>query len=179
MGRWLPTFGSGWWKQSTHIDRRDRFNYSNGHPLSSDRFEDQGPHDGTFFVYGTAGPPNGNVVYDPIHRVAFYQQACCSWSEVVAASGVPKPPKPVLARDLSALATVRGVRLGQTEVEVMKIYGSASEYVVDGHPGVRVLAYTTAPAHRSGSQAVSDCGQTQNFFFRDNRLILIQLGDGC
>jgi hypothetical protein len=90
-------------------------------------------------VYGSAGPPKGRAVYDPQHRLAFYEQGCCSWSDVVAAADVSPPPKRVVVRDLRALSTVRGVRLGQTPADVVKIYGRGALIAVKGHPGVFVL----------------------------------------
>jgi hypothetical protein len=178
MGRWLPMFGysATWWDQATRIYVRDRFTYEN-QPMSLNAFQ-PGPEDGTLFVYGSAGPPKGRAVYDPRHRLAFYQQGCCSWSDVVAAADVSAPPKRVVTRDLTGLVTVRGIRLGQTEAAVMKIYGKSKLLPVPRNPGVSVLAYTTWRP-RKEVRTSPPCGQFQNFFFRRGRLILIQLGDGC
>ena len=174
MGRWLPEFGDSetWWDVATRVDRRDEFVYNREGPGG-------GPADGTRFVHGSAGPSGGQAVYDRVHAIAFYEQGCCSWNDVVAAAGVPAPPKDVPARNLLGLSTVRGVRLWLTEAEVMKIYGRATLEPVAGHPGVSVLPYTTWPPRKSIASVHSPCGQFENFFFRANRVILIQLGNGC
>jgi len=181
MGRWLPSFGASsvWWDRATRIDKRDGFIYGNERPSSPSFLGMQGPDDGSRFVYGTAGPPRGRAVYDRTHRIAFYQQGCCGWSDVVAAADAPAPPKLLLSRDLRNLSTVRGVRLGQTEAEVMATYGKSTPQPVPGHLGVSVLPYTTWPPRKSVTYVHTPCGQFQNFFFRNDRLVLIQLGNGC
>jgi hypothetical protein len=181
MGRWLPTFGPSneWWDHATHIDKRDGFVYGNERPSSPEFLGDQGPDDGARFVYGTAGPPKGRAVYDSIHRIAFYQQGCCGWHDVVAAAGAPAPPKPLPSRELQNLATVRGVRLWETEAEVIATYGKSTPEPVPRHRGVSVLSYTTWPPRKSVTYVHMPCGQFQNFFFRSDRLILIQFGNGC
>jgi len=178
MGRWLPSFGfdATWWDQATRIYVRDRFVYAH-QSRSLDAF-DPGPEDGTLFVYGSAGPPKGNVVYDPQHLLTFYEQGCCSWTEVVAAADVQAPPKHVVLRDLTQLSTVRGIRLGLSEVAVMRIYGWSKPLLLAKNPGVTVLAYTTWRPKKE-VRTTPPCGQFENFFFRRHRLILIQLGDGC
>jgi hypothetical protein len=137
--------------------------------------DDRGPRDGTFFVYGTAGPPNGHVVYDPAHHLAFYREGCCSWADAVAAADAP--PKTVVARDLRTLSTMRGVRLWQTEARVMSIYGKSTPLPVTGHPELSLLAYTSSQRFDAYHQA--RCTQDENFFFRDDRLILIALLNAC
>jgi hypothetical protein len=139
----------------------------------------QGPDDGTPFVYGAAGPTRGHVVYDPAHRIAFFEQGCCSASEVVAAADVVPPPKHVVTNDLSGLSTVRGIRLGETPTAVMQIYGKSKMLTVTGHAGLQMLAYTTWKPFKSVSTVASPCGQFQNFVFRQERLIYIRFGNGC
>jgi hypothetical protein len=177
MGRWLPTFGYGddQLKYVKRTYRNDAIVYKNERPwLSSQFLNFWGPADGTRFVYGQAGPPRGAVVYDRAHRIAYYGQGCCSWTEAVAAANVPAPPKYVKASNLQHLSTLRGVRLGQTPAQVQKIYGHTTLRPVGGHPGIAVLAYQALQPSKS-----QDCGQFQNFFFRGNRLILIQLENAC
>jgi len=187
LGAWLPGFGDAAeaWRHghATTIQQRDGFVYENEKPASPRFLGFQGPDDGTFFVYGNAGPPKGHVVYDALHRVAFYQQGCCSWNEVVAASNTSHPPLLVVARDLSGLHTVRGIHLGMRPAEVTRIYGASSLLTVPGRAGVTMLAYTTWKPLASG-QSVGEafggtCGQFENLYFRADRLILIQLGNGC
>ncbi len=45
--------------------------------------------------------------------------------------------------------------------------------------GEVVLAYTTWPPRNKLSKTHSECGQFQNFYFRNDRLVQIQLGNGC
>jgi hypothetical protein len=183
LGAWLPSYGvapEAWWHgQATHIDQRDGFAYENEKPWRPDALGFQGPDDGTFFVYGEAGPPKGHVVYDPAHRIAFYDQGCCSWHDVVVAADVAPPPKRVVTRDLSDIHTVRGIRLGVTPTAVMQVYGKAKLLPVTGHADVQLLAYTTWAPMKSQAALRGPCGQLENFVFRQNRLIFIQLGNGC
>ncbi len=180
MGRWVPTFGesNAWWDHATHVDRTDGFIDGFARQPSKELVGNFGPADGTPFVYGSAGPPKGRAVYDLTHRIAFFDQGCCSWHDVVAAAEVPAPPKRVTTRDLRAIRTIRGIRLWQTKAEVTRIYGAATSQTVAGHRGVTVLAYTTWRP-RNEVKSVPPCGQFENFFFRRDRLVLIQLGDGC
>ena len=181
LGAWLPSFGDvdQPWRngQTTHVDQRDGFVYE-GKSLVHGYFGQLGPKDGTFLVYGRAGPPRGHVVYDPVHRIAFYEVGCCSAEVVVAAADVLAPPSPVVAKDLSALRTARGARFGQTTTDVMHVYGVARPLPVSGHADMLVLAYTTWPPFKS-LDGHNSCGQMQNFVFRHDRLIFIQFGNGC
>lgn len=171
MGAWLPTFGfaSDHLKSATRVRQRDGFVYEH----------QKRPFDGTFFVYGNAGPPKGRIVYDYAHHIAFFVQGCCSWQDVVAASTDVPPPKHVVSRDLSGLHTVRGVRLGMTTTAVLHIYGHSNVLSVAHAEGVRMLAYTTWPTKDIMKSIDPECGQFEIFYFRHDRLILIQLGDGC
>ena len=182
IGEWLPTFrfnDAAYWDRATHVKERDGFIYEHEKPLVPDALGFQGPDDGTFFVYGTAGPPKGHAVYDYNHHIAFYEQGCCSGQEVVAASGVPAPPKRLVARDLSSLRTVRGIHLGVSVTDVIRIYGRAKALPIPSHPGVSLLAYTTWPPRNRVKTVQLPCGQFENFWFRGGRLILIQLENGC
>ena len=174
LGEWLPgIFYAAFWDHAAVIVRRDAFRYEGESPQPSALVRGKPPLDGTFFSYGDAGPPKGRVVYDYAHRIAFYNQHCCSWGEVVAALASP-PPKRVVDRDLSTLRTIRGIRLGMSPSQVQAIYGRATRVAVPGHPGTVALAYTTVP-RRSKSQ----CGEFQNFYFHHGRLVMIQIADGC
>jgi len=180
LGKWLPLFvrSNDFWDAATHVSRRDGFVYLGYRPRSDDFLGFQGPRDGTFFVYGNAGPPKGNVVYDYAHHIAFYKQGCCSWTDVVAAYS-PPPPKRVVNRDLTALHTVRGIHLGMSPQQVQRVYGQARFTRVPGYPNVYVLAYTTWPPSKTVTIVHMPCGQFENFFFKHGRLIMIQLGNGC
>ena len=181
LGAWLPSFGDGdkpWRRgEATHIDQRDGFVYE-GKVLVKGYFGFLGPTDGTRFVYGNAGPPRGHIVYDPTHHIAFFEQGCCSWDEVVAAIGVAPPPKQVVSRDLSNLHTARGIRFGATSADVIRVYGRSKLLSVATHPGLQMLAYTTWAPFRSRT-SYSKCGQMENFIFRGDRVVFIQFENGC
>src|SRR5271166_4908741 len=182
LGAWLPSFGEldEPWRhdQATRIAQRDGFVYE-GNSLLKGYWGHLGRVDGTHFVYGSAGPPRGHVVYDPVHRIAFYEQGCCSFDEVVASADAAPPPKRVVARDLSDLHTVRGIHFGDTSTAVMHIYGKSALLPVKGHPGFEMLAYTTWPPFKSLTNVNSPCGQMQNFIFRGDRVVFIQFENGC
>ncbi len=180
LGAWLPTFAlsNAFWDDATRVSKRDAFAYKDVRPTSSDLLGMSGPSDGTFFTYGNAGPPKGHVVYDYAHGITFYDQGCCGWRDVVEAYAAP-PPKRVVNRDLRALKTLRGIALGMSAQEVRRTYGPASLKRVSAKDGVSVLSYTTWPPRRQVTIVKSPCGQFQNFYFKHDRLVLIQLGNGC
>ena len=181
MGRWLPGFAYGADPEhAKRTDKNDAFVYKSERPwLSSGFLSFRGPADGTSFVYGTAGPPRGLAVYDRAHRIAYYGQGCCAWTEAVAAADVPAPPKYVKASNLENLSTRRGIRLGQTEAQIWKIYGRTIRKPVRGHPGVGVLSYRASQPSTGQAEKNPNCEQLQNFFLRGNRLILIRLENAC
>jgi hypothetical protein len=183
IGAWLPSFGDGDepWRHgaATTIHQRDGFVYE-GTILIGGYWGSLGPADGTRFVYGEAGPPKGHVVYDPIHHIAFFEQGCCSFDEVVAATDVAPPPKQVVTRDLSDLHTARGIRFGATSAEVMRIYGTSRPLSVSNHPELKMLAYTTWVSFKSlEGHSHSACGQMENFIFRRDQVVFIQFENGC
>jgi hypothetical protein len=182
LGKWLPTFAlaNDFWSRNsaTHITRSDGFSYEGQRAPTPGAEGLEGAKDGTFFVYGNAGPPKGQVVYDYAHHVAFYDQGCCSWHDSVAAYA-PPPPKRVVNRDLTQLHTVRGVRLGMSPEQVQRIYGKATLRNVRGYNGVDVLPYTTFPPRDQANAIYTPCGQFENFFFQNDRLVLIQIGNWC
>jgi len=118
----------------------------------------------------------GRVAYDARGGIAFFEQGCCSYNEVVAAAGVDQPPRSVARRDLSGLRTSRGVRLGNSIASVRRIYGYAPLREVPAGRGERVLAYTTRPPM---SRSTGSCGQDEVFVFRGERLVFIQFTNGC
>ena len=179
LGEWLPgLFPGGSGHASTAVRQRDAFVYEN-QPIRLATFPGvQGPADGTRFVYGDAGPPRGRVVYDYAHGIAFYDDGCCSWREVVEGYA-SAPPTQVVNRDLRAMKTVRGVQLGMSVPDVVHIYGAAALRPVPHQPGVRVLEYSTRPSASELKSGFTVCEQHQRFYFRDDRLVEIELGYGC
>jgi hypothetical protein len=166
VGEWLPQYATPdtFWDGASHITQPDSFALST--------------HNGTLVVF-TINLQKARVTYDATHRIVFYETGCCSWEEIVLAYQSTLPPKPLVNRDLSRLKTTRGVQLGMTSAAVIGIYGAAKPQFVKGHGRVSVLAYTTWPPRDKLSKTRSECGQFQNFYFRNSRLILIQLGNGC
>jgi hypothetical protein len=162
IAEWLPSViadGFEPWRQNkaSSIDFTDGF-------LSY-------PQGGTPFVYGESGPPRGTAVYDYTHAIAFYSQGCCAWHETVLAARVKAPPMRVADRNLRYVHTVHGIALGDTFKHVEALYGSAVPQSIPREPGMTLLSYV----HMTGKT----CGQFQNFAFLRNRLVYIELLNGC
>lgn len=189
LGAWLPKVGGGfdsWNRGLTSLSTvKDAFvcGATDAAPMPSTRrftYASAGCQlllNGTYFVYGSAGPTKGHVVYDRLHNRALYQEGCCSWGSAVLASDIRPPPKPVHAADLIAVHTARGVWLGMTPSAVMRVYGRATEHGVPKAPDVLMLSYTTL--NLSPSNSGNKCGQFENFAFRSGRLVYIELMSGC
>jgi hypothetical protein len=129
---------------------------------------------GTLFVYGTAGPPKGRAVYDPVHRIAYYDEGCCSWHDVVVASNVGPPPKKIATRSLTALHTASGLRLGDSVGTVQRIYGASQLRRVHGHPDQRTISYV-----HPFQYDVNVCQDNTTFLFERGRLASMVLSKGC
>lgn len=164
VGEWLPQFATPdmFWDSATHITQRDSF--------------PQSPNSGTLVVF-TIELQKAHVIYDAAHRRVFYETGCCSWDEVVL-SYAGAPPKPLVNGNLSLLKTTRGVRLGMSPLDVVRIYGTALPQRV-ARTNLTVFAYTTWPPRAKLSKTHSECGQFENFYFQGETLVLIQLGNGC
>src|ERR1700685_172127 len=91
LGRWLPYLGAGdgprTSRTATHV--YDGFRQT---ARTSERSFSAFAPVGTSFSHGDAGPPRGSVVYDPVHRIAFFGEGCCSYFSVVLAADVTPPP---------------------------------------------------------------------------------------
>lgn len=189
LGAWLPKIGAGFdaWNQGlTSLAVKEDFLVCGAVPISAPTpfhnfyYAARGCPmlaNGTYFVYGNAGPSKGHVIYDPLHNAALYEEGCCAWGTVTLASGVGAPPNKVQSADLGAVHTARGITLGMTEHQVVGVYGRAQPHKVPSAPNVVMLSYTTLslkPANRG-----SKCGQFQNFAFRKGRLVYIELMAGC
>jgi hypothetical protein len=180
LAPWLPQYNdafAAWQKNAaTLISAPDAIVYDGA--LLAGKIGVYLPQNGSPFTYGKAGPPRGQVVYDRVHRIALYGQGCCSWAEVVLAADVPRPPRAVAEQNLASVHTSRGVRLGMTTAQVQAIYGRAPLKAVPSFPEVQQIAYTTVPPPQPNAKS-AQCGQFENFYFRNNRLILIQMATGC
>lgn len=176
---WLPQIQDGFapWRQHEALEsshaHADRFVYRR-HPLQR-QWDTTQPVGGTFvYVVGPHGPEEkGRLAFDYARGIAFYDVGCCSSFDRVVAYA-PHPPYPVANANLSAVHTVRGIALGASPADVRRAYGRAAAFhAVPGHAGLRMLSYAAMSA-RSNS-----CGQSQNFIFRDEQLVSIELLDGC
>jgi hypothetical protein len=181
IGRWLPRFGYAWdlarEEHAPRITLHDYFIYGprpkKVYPLATGWASG-----GSFFTYGNAGPPRGHVIYDRRHKIAFYNEGCCSWHTTVAAIGIAPPPKRVVDRDLSALHTKYGVRLGDSPARIKSIYGRGTLWSIPGHPGFQRLLYS-APLPPPPPPMHNACGLTYQFIFKHGRLIYIEMLGGC
>lgn len=189
LGAWLPRIGESfdpWSEGLTSWSVSDDFFVCSRGPLAAPTpfhsfyFAGRGCpllKNGTYFVYGNAGPPKGHVVYDRPRRTVLYEEGCCAWKSFTLSSGIGPPPKAVQNADLSAVHTARGIALGMTEAQVTKVYGNAVLHKEPHVSGVVMLSYTSLKLKPSASG--NKCGQFQNFAFRDGRLIYIELTAGC
>jgi hypothetical protein len=142
------------------------------------RFLDmRGVYGGTFFVReAPGGPPRGHVVYDPLHRIAYYDEGCCSLHHVVISANVPPPPKKIVMRSLAALRTVRGIRLGAQPSAIQSIYGPATLRTVPGAPGEQTITYARAITRPAPN---SVCTAYTTFLFFTGRLTAIDFNEAC
>ncbi len=130
------------------------------------------PRDGTPFWYGKTAP-RVLAVYDPVRRVALYQQSCCGWQETVLARAAP-PPRAVTTANLGALRSRRGIGLGASPSAVRRAHGWAHLYPSTTTRGLRLLSY-----YRDHRSKWASCEWFENFVFRANSLVEIQAGHGC
>jgi hypothetical protein len=130
---------------------------------------------GTFVVYGSAGPPRAHVVYDPVHRIAYYDEGCCSWHHVVLASNVNPPPKPIASRSLVELRTARGIELGDDASRILATYGPAPFHPEAGAPSEQFLRYHRVLFHPGSSP----CDAITTFLFDRGRLAAMDFQQAC
>ncbi len=133
---------------------------------------------GTAFVFGTAEPIKGSVVYDRAHSIVLFFKGCCAWRGFALTANVAPPPKPVSNADLSGVHTMRGVALGMTQKQLAHIYGAAAPHPAKGQPGLTTISYTTF-THGPNDSRGEACGQIQSFTFKSDRLVSIELLSGC
>jgi hypothetical protein len=175
MGHWLPRFPQARRSLVTPTTVADEIVDPAG--PGEFRFESmRGVYRGTLFVYGTAGPPKGHAVYDPTHRIAFYDEGCCSWHHVVVASNVPPPPKTIVARSLAGIRTKRGIRLGDSPASISAIYGPARKRAVDESADKALLSYSRVVKYPGMSEP---CEASMSFLFERDRLTAINFDDAC
>jgi hypothetical protein len=177
IGKWLPLVPNVLIAPSlaTRTTVRDRIIDSAGSgPLTF--LGMRGVYRGTHFVYGSAGPPQGHAVYDPVHRIAYYDEGCCSWHELVIASNAKAPPKTIATRSLITLRTQSGIRLGDEPSLIEAVYGRAALRPVARALHQRTLSYYRVIRY---SQVYSPCGERTTFLFADGRLTAMNITDEC
>ncbi len=145
LGRWLPVLIDNSDKQGLGqvriVDFTDSFAYEG--PAKPVRYwGDIGgyPQDGTGIIYSRA-VVKADAVYDYAHHIAYYDQGCCDWRDVVLAGDVAPPPLRVVNRNLQSLSTGRGVHLGDELSQVRAAYGAAALHAVPHYPDLRMLSY--------------------------------------
>jgi len=176
VGLWLPQFaqvGAGPAAAPTTVVDRIVDPASRGDAGFLGR---QGPVDGTFFVYGNAGPPKGNVVYDRVHRIVFYDEGCCAWHHVALVSGVSAPPKTIATRPLAGIRSTRGIRLGDPSAKVLAIFGAATPRSVPGVANEKTLTFERDIIN---SKPSTPCEETMTFLFARDRLTAMDYGVAC
>ncbi len=188
LGSWLPKADSGFvaWSDggATRIARYDYF------VCGATVKPTLPPHDfhypggacplmkgATAFVYGTAEPIKGSILYDRSGGIVLFNTGCCAWRGYVLAAGTGAPPQSVAQASLKDVRTARGVKLGMTPPDVVAIYGHAPVRAGASHPGLTALYYTTMRGTPKSSPDA--CGQYQSFFFKRGRLVEIDLLTGC
>jgi hypothetical protein len=172
LGRWLPFVDTVGGRKASMTPTRvfDGFRKT---PGTTERAFSASVPAGTAFAHGDAGPPQGLVVYDRLHRLAFYGQGCCSYFTVVLAANVGPPPVSVADRNLTHVKTDAGVGLGDSPASVMRIYGRARLQRVASHPEMQILDYENRTPPKP------TCVQHQQFGFTQDRLRFISIDDAC
>jgi len=130
---------------------------------------------GTRLVYGLAGPPKVRIVYDPAHRIAYFDEGCCSWHRVVFASDAAPPPKSVAERSLEGVHTLHGLRLGDSPHDVFAVFGEAPQRS-GTVPGQTTIVYQRAIVE---PKPYSSCVEYDTFIFRKERLRAMEFNASC
>jgi hypothetical protein len=129
-----------------------------------------GPADGAAYSFAI-GKDTWHVVYDPVHRLAYYGEGCCSYHREVLLRVRTAAPRGVPRRDLSTMRTERGIRLGMTVAQVERREGPAPRTMGPTGNGRTALAYWS----RVGTQ----CSLERTFVFARDRLQAIHVIEGC
>lgn len=170
LATWLPELEGA--QHPTTVSFVDGFVFDGRRPHGLSFVDRQGsPTTGTPFTYGKAGPPRGFALYDARHHIAFYGQGCCSWHSAVLAAGIKPPPVTVENRSLGGIRTARGLYLGMTAEQALRLYGNAKPEALRDVPGVVVRSYHHMIAY--------PCEQDVNLGFYRNQLIFIEFYNGC
>ncbi len=177
IGKWLPRVPNAWIAPTLAMRTTVRdhiIDPAGSGPLTF--LGMRGVYRGTHFVYGSAGPPQGHAVYDPVHRIAYYDEGCCSWHELVIASNAKAPPKTIAMRSLVTLRTQKGIQLGDGPSLIESIYGWAQLRPVARASHQRTFSYYRVIKY---SQVYSSCDEHTTFLFSYERLVAIDITDEC
>jgi len=174
LAKWLPKLGDET-KPIARTTVRDDFR----DPAGTGEASFLGQHrvyNGSFFVHGMAGPRKGYAVYDPVNRIAYYDEGCCGYHHVVLASNVAPPPKQIVTRSLLGLRTTRGVRLGSSASFVRAIYGRATMQPVRERSAAGMLSYERTIVFPAPN---SSCDERTKFLFVSGRVTAMEFIDEC
>jgi hypothetical protein len=110
-------------------------------------------------------------VYDPARRLAYYGEGCCAYHRAALLRVRVAAPLGVPRRDLGAMQTERGIRLGMTVAQVERREGPAPRTMGPTRNGRTALAYW--------SPVGTQCVQERTFVFARDRLQAIHVIEGC
>ncbi len=110
------------------------------------------PRDATFFWYGKTAL-RVLAVYDPVRRVALYEQGCCGWQETVLVDVSKPPPRAVTTANLGAVHSRRGIGLGASPSAVRRAHGSGAPVPVDDEAWFARAVVLSRSAHQMGQPA--------------------------
>jgi len=175
LGKWLPKLGDGGTQSMATTTVRDELLDPAG-AGEAGFLGQRRVYNGSFFVHGMAGPPRGHAVYDPLNRIAYYDEVCCGSLRVVLASNVAPPPKRIVTRPLLGLRTTRGVRIGSSASFVRAIYGRATMRPVRGRSNAGLLSYERAIVFPPPN---SPCDERTRFLFVSGRVTAMEFIDEC
>jgi hypothetical protein len=130
-----------------------------------------GPGDGATYGF-MVGKDTWTVVYDAVHRLAYYGEGCCAFGYGVLMRTTTAAPPSVPRRDLSRMRTVRGIRLGMNARQVQAREGPAPRALGPSRSGRTALVYTTTLGPRN-------CVEQRTFVFGRGRLEAIDVLRGC
>ncbi len=132
--------------------------------------------DGLEFQLGPAGPQEYDVLYDGAHRLVWFERGCCSEAEDVLLAGVSPPP--FCFMDIASLAQMRtrlGVRLGEPQDVIERIYGRARPVTAGTYV---LLLYQYTPKAQNDAVRGGSCMQS-SFAFSKDRLVAIDFLNSC
>jgi hypothetical protein len=132
--------------------------------------------DGLEFRLGPAGPQEYDVLYDHANRLVWFTRGCCSEEEDVLLADVAPPP--FCFPDAASLAQMRtqlGIRLGESQAAVERVYGQAHPVTAGAY---RLLLYQYTPKTSDNALRGGSCMQS-SFAFSKGALVAIDFLNSC